>query len=128
VSDVTASTPAEQRDIGQAIPAKGERNRQIADHLARIMNRHRLTPPCQRPGQHPVQPRRTNRLDQRDPAGLRHHTRTGRVGPHARIQPVTLHHQGAPRSNDDQVSTTPIIVGLEHFSSHRHAATVKAAG
>lgn len=35
---------------------------------------------------------------QRHTASLRHHTRTARVGTHTRIQPDTLHHEGAPRS------------------------------
>jgi len=30
--------------------------------------------------------------------------------------------------DDDLASTTSIIVDLEHFSLHRHAATMKAPG
>jgi hypothetical protein len=50
------------------------------------------------------------------------------VSLHSRIQPDTLHHEGAPCSTMISVSTTLILVDLEHFLLDHHGATVKAAG
>lgn len=57
-------------DVGQAIPAQGERGGQVRDDLARAMDRPRRPPPGQALRQAPGQARDPHRLPQQDGPGL----------------------------------------------------------
>ena len=83
---------AQHRDISQAVPTHGQRHRQVKNHLGRIVHRGRPAPRRQRGAQCPVDPRGPNRLDHRDPTGLRHHSGPGRVNLDTGIEPGSLLH------------------------------------
>jgi len=51
---VDARLGTQHGQVGQTVTAQRETERQISDHLARIMDRQRLTPPGQGGGQQPV--------------------------------------------------------------------------
>ena len=63
---------AHQRDVGRAVPAQRDRDRQIGDDLARIVHRQRCPPRRQRLRQRPIQPDHPSRLTQQHPTRGRH--------------------------------------------------------
>jgi len=91
---------AQHRDIGQAVTAHRQRNRQIGHDLARIMPSQRLPPRSERLRQHAIQAGGADRLDQRHRPCLRDDPGLCRVDLDTRIQPDTLHPEGAPSYAD----------------------------
>ncbi len=83
----------QDRCVGRDLAGAAWRARlgpRIIRALCRVMHRRRLAPPPEPVAQRPVQPGRPDRLQQRDPARLRHDPDRGRVSLDRRIQPSTL--------------------------------------
>ena len=111
---------AQDRDVGQAVPAQRERHRQVQQDLGRVVDRGRPPPSLERDRQRPVQPGRADGVDQQHRTGVRHHARPGSVGADAWIQPRRLPHQkGAPPARRSCPSARQIIAGQEHLSLFR---------
>src|SRR5450759_1557021 len=94
---VDARLGPQHRQGGQAVTAQRQTQRQIRDHLARIMNRERLAPPDQSGGQETVQPGGRDGPGEQDPAGLPDRSSGGRVDTDTGIQAGNLHPESAPR-------------------------------
>jgi hypothetical protein len=123
-----AGLGAQNRDIGQTVPADRERDRQIEHHLAGIMLRQRLTPRRQRTRQRTGQARSDRDSRQDNSPSVRHDTRPTGVHGQRRIPPRRLAHQnGAPPTADNSTFDKSNYPWSEHHSSSTTPPTASIA-
>lgn len=85
----------QHRDIGQAVPAQGGRQREVHQDLARVVHRPRLAPRRQGRGYRLIQAGFANRLHQQHGTRLRDHRTAVALDSDRRIRPATLLHPGS---------------------------------
>jgi len=115
--------------VRAGVPAQGQRERQVHQHLGRVVGRKRRPPPRQLGAQRRVQARGPHRGGQQHPTSLTDCCAGLRVDAGPRVETGNLLHlEGAPRTVLIWTSTIHIIPGQEHFSRHRHALGMKSRG
>ena len=87
---------AQQGQVRQVIAAQGRAQRQIRHGLARIVNRQWPAPGRQGPRQPDVQAHGPDDPGQQPRPGRPHRRNVPRLHAHSRVQPGTIHHEGAP--------------------------------
>ncbi len=111
-------------------PAQPEGDRQIQQHLRRVMDGRRLPSWGQHRGQCGVQARRPDRGRQQRPTRPRDDTRARTVNPDPRVQPATFAHlESAPRTGGDRTlsNSHPPRSGGLHARIHPRSARVNGA-
>ena len=83
---------AKHGDVGEAVAAERERDRQVQHQLRRVVDRGRLAPRPERLSHRPVQAGCPDRLQQRDATGVGHDAGSRRVSLDSRVQPAPPTH------------------------------------
>jgi len=96
---VAAGFGAQQRDVGQVVPAQGQGDREVQENHGRVMDRRRPAPQDQPHRQLAAEPGRHDGLGQQHPTGLTDRPRRSRVDLDAGVEPGRLLHlEGARRT------------------------------
>jgi len=97
----------QHRDVGQAVPAQGDRGSEVRDDLPRVVDRPRRPPPGKPLRQSPAQPGHPHRLPQQDGPGLRDQARAVRRYRHPGSTCAIVHSKSAFGSLADKIFDKP---------------------
>jgi len=109
----------QHRHIRETVTPQGESHREVEEHLGRVVDRPRPSPPGQAGAQPDVQTRGTDGFGEQHPTGLTHRRHSPRRHRGTRVQTATLHHlEGAPSFWSDWPVARPILPVQGHLPAH----------
>jgi hypothetical protein len=109
------------RDVGQAVPAEGDRERNVQQDLARIVHRPWLAPRRQRHRYRRIQAGLADRLHQQHRPGLGDHRTAAALDADTRVRPDTLLHLGIASFLAANRALSKSYRWQEHFPRSRSA-------